>query len=98
MKYFVEKMPDDDLYKALLTGAPEVDSEWATVVRLAYRAGVKAGTTRHLQRPDFEEGYVNLGYRLSKAVVRRRLPAGTSSRVFNRCPKISCISVRASMR
>ncbi len=75
MKYFVEKMPDDDLYKALLTGAPEVDSEWATVVRLAYRAGVKAGTTRHLQRPDFEEGYVNLGHRLSKAVVRRRLPA-----------------------
>jgi hypothetical protein len=75
MKYFVEKMPDDDLYEGLLTGADEVDSEWATVVRLAYRAGVKAGTTRHLQRPDFQQGYVNLGHRLSKAVVRRRLPA-----------------------
>jgi hypothetical protein len=32
MKYFVEKMPDDDLYKVMLTGADEVDSEWATEV------------------------------------------------------------------
>jgi hypothetical protein len=74
MKYFVEKMPDDGDYQALLTGATEVDSEWSRIVRLAYRGGVKAGTARHLQRPDFQEDYVKLGHRLSKAVLRRRLP------------------------
>jgi hypothetical protein len=73
MKYFVERMPNDDDYAALLKGAPQVDLEWTRILSLAYKHGVKMGTGRHLLCSDFILDYVRLSHRLSKAVIRRKL-------------------------
>jgi hypothetical protein len=74
MTYFVERVIDEQGYEALLTAAQEVDPEWCMIVRLGYRAGIKTGLGRHLSRDDFSKDCVLLGHRLSKAVLRRKLP------------------------
>jgi hypothetical protein len=74
MTYFVERVIDDQGYGTLLSGASQVDPEWCMIVRFGYRAGVKAALGRHLSRDDFAKDWVLLRHRLSKAVIRRRLP------------------------
>jgi len=73
MRYFVKSLPTDEEFQALLDGAARVDPEWVTVVKLAYQAGIKSSTGRHLRPDGLVEDWIALKPQLSNCTLRRRL-------------------------
>src|SRR5208283_127841 len=74
MMYYVKSLPTNEQFQGLLDGAARVDPEWVTVVKLAYQAGVKSSTGRHLGPDDLVEEWITLKPQLSDCTLRRRLP------------------------
>lgn len=74
MMYYVKSLPMNEQFQGLLEGSARVDPEWVTVVKLAYQAGIKSSTGRHLGPDDLVDEWMTLKPQLSDCTLRRRLP------------------------
>jgi hypothetical protein len=78
MRNRIEKIPDQQDFEALLQAADELNNgwstEWVTVLRLAWLAGIQPWKARFLRWDDLQNGYFLLREQDSEQVLRRALP------------------------
>ena len=74
MMYYVKSLPTKEQFQGLLDGAARVDPEWVTVVKLAYRAGIKSSTGRHLGPDYLVDEWMAFKPQRTDCTFRRRLP------------------------
>jgi hypothetical protein len=74
MRYFVRNQATDANIQALLNVTAAVEPEWITVVKCAYRAGIKTCIGRHLGPGNLQGNNIAFRPTRSECTIRRALP------------------------
>jgi hypothetical protein len=79
MRYEVKNDPTDENIRLLIEAARKVESEWITVIKCAYEAGIKTSNGRRLGPSDLDGNAVMLSHPNGKGKTRRELSDGLFS-------------------